>query len=564
MKIGIFLGYGPQTILGKEGLGRYLAGLLKGFQERGEEISIACPHWLLETLDSLFKDFGIDKSGLRILETGKTPALWRVYSRLTRKKEKRGFLKRLVVASKVLMQKLLDDFARVNSVLIFLLLGLLPLLLGLAVVIPSALLGLVILVFCSALILFALVAVAPSASAALLLARLKLGKKINRQLPGKLRKRVSAAKGKGHVPAPRRIALWTFGRMVGAEAEKLVQMINSEQPMDVWFVPAIFWPQVTGIQNSTVVINAPDLVSERFPQGFADVINADNAIIDCRETLGKGKYFITYCEYLRQSLLVEEYGKSAANTVAIPHVNNAMDGYLYIDPALKARMGVEKDLSHEFAKCLLPLALWNASGRLGYLNGFSLGNAPYIFYASQVRPSKNILNLVKAYEYLLRHRFIHHKLVITCDINRSEELKKYIADHELENDVLCLWNVPARVLAALYNCADLVVNPTLYEGGFPFTFGEGMSVGTPSLMSDIPQVREVLEPAGLEEILFDPYDWMAMAKKIEWGIRNKEELYRKELPLYEKLAERTPEVVAAEYIDAFARFIQLDGRQVQG
>jgi len=241
-----------------------------------------------------------------------------------------------------------------------------------------------------------------------------------------------------------------------------------------------------------------------------------------------------------------------------------MDSYLYIDPNLEKRMGVKKDLSLAYAKALLPGAMANSSCRPAYGIGFSLANCPYIFYASQFRPSKNIMNLVKAYEYLLRRRFIHHKLVLTCNLKREEaaELKKYLQENELQNEVLCLWNVPTKVLAALYKCADLVINPTLYEGGFPFTFGEGMSVGTPSLMSDIPQVRDVLETAGLEEIMFDPYDWRAMAEKIEWALSNKAELYEKELLLYKKMAERTPAMVADEYLSAFKKFVAMDGQQI--
>ena len=85
-----------------------------------------------------------------------------------------------------------------------------------------------------------------------------------------------------------------------------------------------------------------------------------------------------------------------------------------------------------------------------------------------------------------------------------------------------------------------------------------MSVGTPSIMSRIPQTQEVLEPAGLDEIMFDPYDWQDIANKIEYWLPRKDELYQKELPLYQKLAKRTPEVVASEYVEAFEKFMNMD------
>ena len=536
MRIGVFLGYGPQTSLGKEGLGRYLAGLLKGFQNRGDEVTIACPQWLLKTLDALFKDFEIDKDRIKMMETGKTPVSVWVYKWLKRekKKKKKQYLKRLGQYLADLEKKFIQKVAKTNSLIYFGLLTLLGLLIGAAAAVPCIAASIVFLLFKIAL---------------------KYGRPLVRIVKAPL---VRIKRAVFDMDFLNMVCLMVEGAS-NDQIQMLVNRINREQPMDVWFVPAIFWPQVNSIHNSTVVINAPDLVSEKFPQGFAETLNASNAIIACRKTLQEGKYFITYCDYLRRTLLEDEYGKATDHTVAISHVNNAMDSYLYIDPALKKRMGVEKNLPLAYAKTLLPLALQKASCCAGYASGYCMEDTLYIFYASQSRPSKNILNLVKAYEYLLRHRFIHQKLVVTCNLRSAKELREYIANHELDNEVIGMYDLSANVLAALYCCADLVVNPTLYEGGFPFTFGEGMSVGTPSVMSDIPQVREVLEPEGLEDIMFDPYDWKAMADKIEWALQNKEALYRRELPLYEKLARRTPEAVVEDYVHAFERFIELDG-----
>ena len=41
-----------------------------------------------------------------------------------------------------------------------------------------------------------------------------------------------------------------------------------------------------------------------------------------------------------------------------------------------------------------------------YLREFDFSDVRYIFYASQNRPHKNILNLIKAYEYILRKKYI--------------------------------------------------------------------------------------------------------------------------------------------------------------
>ena len=134
----------------------------------------------------------------------------------------------------------------------------------------------------------------------------------------------------------------------------------------------------------------------------------------------------------------------------------------------------------------------------------------------------------------------------------------------MQVDVIALHGVDVQGLAALYRCAELVVNPTLYEGGFPFTFAEGMSVGTPSVMSDIPQVRDVIEPYGLEdEMLFDPNDVQAIADKIEYGLMHKAELYQKELPVFNAMACRTENVVAQEYLESFQTIINTETRKIK-
>lgn len=524
MKIGIFLGYGPQVKLGKEGLGRYLAGLIKGFQQTGTELTIACPKWLNASLDDVLKAFGIDEERITIRNDGPVPPLWRIYYFFTRPRIKRGLLLRIRAGLKNISNKLLKSLAETRSFGYFILFGLVALPVCAVLLLPEA-------------IVFVIWKVA----------------KVGNKLAAKFKPKIPNG---GIVFHPPQWQQEMFQQMNDAVNRRLVEMINKDMDEDVWFVPSIFWPAVNDIKRGTVVINAPDLVSQEFPIAFGDVFNAANAIKYCRETLQEGHYFITYCDYIRRELLLNQYNKEPENVIAIPHVNNSMDSYLYIDPALARQMNTDADLSKKFAVALLG-GLRAKCSAPAYDEGIDWRGMRYIFYASQVRPSKNMLNLVKAYNYLLREHFVSHKLFITGNYTRDAALNNYIKENRLENDVVCFSNVPAQALAALYACADLVVNPTLYEGGFPFTFGEGMSVGTPSLMSRIPQTEDVLLPAGLEEIMFDPYDWRAIADKIEYWLPRTEELYQKELPLYEQLAARTPDVVATEYLAAFQKFARM-------
>ena len=72
-------------------------------------------------------------------------------------------------------------------------------------------------------------------------------------------------------------------------------------------------------------------------------------------------------------------------------------------------------------------------------------------------------------------------------------------------------------------------------------------------------MREVIEPYGIaEEMLFDPNNVKSIADKIEYGLKHKETLYQKQLPIFEDMQKRTSNLVAQEYLDAFKYFKELD------
>ena len=170
------------------------------------------------------------------------------------------------------------------------------------------------------------------------------------------------------------------------------------------------------------------------------------------------------------------------------------------------------------------------------------------------------MNLIRAYEYLLRTENIHFKLFMTCDLDANIGIKTYIEEKGLEHDVISFKRIPVQLLSALYQCATLVVNPTLYEGGFlTFTIGEGMSVGTPSIMSRIPQVTDMIPSIyQLDHILFDPHDYIDMARVILYGFNNAAQLYADELVMYRDIEGRTGPIVAADYVKAFKKFLAID------
>ena len=503
MKIGIYTNYSPLLPINSEGLGRYLSTLIKGFLENGDEVVIASPKWSLALLKETFEDFGINWSDLSILSNDKNPIIWDIYHLLYSKKKKRRKRLKLELFSTFYLRKI----ASIKSIVPLFFVGLI------------GVFGSIVFTCINYII--------------------KFNKIIKNKLKTVIKKKRLSRMLKQSIEL-------LFDYMKDSVGREVIDVINRKDEVEIWYVPALYWPEVNDIEHGKVIINVPDIVTETFAVGFSDVMKSKQTE-KCRKTLRSGSEFITYCDYVGRELVDYEYGFMGKKWKAITHANHNLRSLIEIPIDVSKQMNVEKDLTFDFAKGLISEIQTDSN----IIGGKQLKNIRYIFYASQFRPNKNILNLVKAYEYLIRVKFRHERLVLTGTLKTLPFVEDYIMEHDLKNDIICCNGVSNQHLAALYCCSQLVVNPTLYEGGFPFTFGEGMSVGTPSIMSDIPQVREVLEKAGLEEIMFDPEDYIKMADKIEWALDNRDDLYRLELPLYMELEKRTDSMVANEYREHF-------------
>lgn len=529
MKVGMFLGYGPQTVLNKEGLGRYIAYLIDGFLKMGNEVEIACPSWLKQSVEELLETLRVSSDAVKWSIGSTMPPVWRVYNRLFRKKPSPKTLQRLIAIFRIPVDWYYIRILKCQNMVEFVLLALLGIFVG-TIGAVLAVVGAV--VFALAGLLWK--------TAFRFLQTSELNK-----IKGFL-KQASEVGQTGRANGASHEIIDAFNAMVSNTLTRLVEELNQQEQPDIWYIPSLFWPEAANLRG-VKVFNVPDLVTRDYAASFCNMPNTVASTERCIQTLMRCDYCITYGETVRQSLCIEQFAKREDYIIAIPHANNDMRPYVQLNDDLLRRHGnTDKDFTRAYAELL---------------TGFN--RMQYIFYASQIRPHKNMLNLIQAYEYLLRRQKIHCRLVLTCSLQKMPEIERYVWEHNLQNEVLCMYNVSAKRLAALYYCASLVVNPTLYEGGFPFTFGEGMSVGTPSLMSRIPQVTEYFSPAGLDDCLFDPYDWMDLAKKIEYWLPRTEELYQKELPLYRKLAKRTTDVVACEYVKAFEYFIALEAKKME-
>lgn len=136
-------------------------------------------------------------------------------------------------------------------------------------------------------------------------------------------------------------------------------------------------------------------------------------------------------------------------------------------------------------------------------------NDPFVLYAGNIKPHKNLERLIEAFNTLRRGGLENVKLLIIGDeISKYAALRRAVHRHKLHKHVRFFGFVPDKTLASLYRLASVFVFPSLYEGfGLPPL--EAMAAGTPVITSNVSSLPEVLGDAA---ILIDPYEPDAIAE----------------------------------------------------
>jgi len=547
--IGIFLAYAPEQSIKSHGISRLLSFMLTGMLQNDDtQVVIATPAWFEKNITEFMQDQHIDTKKVKLLTTSGIPYILRIKQFLSRRKssninafilsKKIGYLQKLLTHGKKYLFSLFMHWMSISSAPKFI--------------------GATILICLTGIILSPVLLVALVAYLGFRIVRkwYRFNKKIVKTAYHKPRSFLmnhrftqilfaQLAELKHGI-----LARIIYSELRHRELSKLIRIINSKPEISVWFVPTLFWPEIKAIKAKKIIA-APDVVFVDFPTYFSDQASAQT-YQRIAETISAGDHFICYSEHVKQKHLVEAFSVSPDKITVISHGSIDLS-VLFTKNAIKKTGMTQRHQSiqilRNYQKCELQ--------QHPYLFDYNISDMRFIFYSSQLRPYKNFHNLVRAYEILLRERFVNIKLIVTGDIKSDPELYQYILDKRLQFDVISLYDVPAEVLAALNHLAVCAVNPTLFEGGFPFTFTEAYSVGTPSIMSAIPAVTADVKDENLRQhMLFDPYDLNDMVNKIEWAIKNHTKLFELQAPLYQTFKQRNWNLVAKEYVNLLTDFSQ--------
>lgn len=529
-RFGIYLAYAPGLDLRHEGLGRYLAAFLKGAAGRDDvKFTLVCPSWTKKALHELFLSEGVQQDVFEIVSPSSVPMILRCYEEyIARKKKLKKMTLRQRVAKKLfhwkalLVNEIEQRLITVDSYAGVFRLGIEAVALFLVGVLLSPL-----------LILIPIYAV---------LLKLKI---FVRRMLRPVKRVVNRLRTAVGAPKEDAFVLRLYQRLEQVESDRMLNIIKNLPDVKAWYSPTAFWPEFNKIQAPRLMC-VPDVVLSDFPIGFSQV--GGERFLKVYErveaAIHGGEHFVTYSKSVKWETLVERYALKPSRISVVYHAPNDLSSNVAIIGLSDAASATKNYCSTLFKRAL------KKASNYSYSSTFFNGDAKFIFYASQFRPNKNVVSLLKAYTYLLRNDFIHHKLILTGHVSGFAIVKDFIRDHHLENDVLCVHGLTVQELAACYSLADLAVNPSLSEGGCPFTFTEALSVDTPVVMARIPVTEEVLVDAELQRLtFFNPYDWKDIADRIQWGIQNREALLTVQKGAYELLSMRNWTDVVNEHID---------------
>ena len=555
---GVFLGYGPDQSFAKDGIGRLIGFLLSGsLKIKDCRVTIACPGWCMDEVDSLLDEFSLDKNKFKFITTD--IPVWVRWKRLISKKVKSpGFWKHTGMVGRCLKGYLLDIVSATPFFSIF------KMILFLVLIMPLFLVALLVFAGLFIVVDFIIILFAPIFAILKYIkhnttVKLSVEQNVFLKKVFSLNKKIASTTIKkiGNVSS-----LYTgYDELRSREFKKLIREINHHKKVKVWLSPFASWDEVKLIKARTVVV-MPDIVFFDFPARYHQTRRIIQKMMSSFST---ADHIVTYSQYVKMEHLVKKCDIPKEKISVIHHAATHNERFFSTNNMKYESLLILNAYREEYQKKYIDLYKaidWSHLGgvekfifeNMRYAAGLNYEDLTYIIFPTQARPNKNFRTLFEAIDQLIHVYKEDIKLILTTDINYLVDYK-FIERKHLERNIVILSRVPNRVLVALNCMAACSVNPTLFEGGFPFPFTEAFSVGTPSVMGDIPVVREFEIPERIaDKMLYSPYDAYDLAKKVRWAIHHKKQLYSLEKPFFDRYASRSWEDVADDYFHLMEQY----------
>jgi glycosyltransferase involved in cell wall biosynthesis len=245
-------------------------------------------------------------------------------------------------------------------------------------------------------------------------------------------------------------------------------VLRRERP-DVYHAPHYILPAAIGCRS---VVTIHDCIHLMFPQYLPNKAAYAYARASMWMAVTRSDCILTVSEASKRDIL--HFFNVAPEKIVV--ISNAIDDHFWLTPPEEevSRVKQRYQLDHQF-----------------------------VLYVGNIKPHKNLVRLIEAFDRLRRSGFEDLKLLIIGDeISKLPALRRAVHSHKLHKHVRFLGYVSDDTLRVLYRLASVFVFPSLYEGfGLPPL--EAMASGTPVVTSNQSSMPEV---SGDAAVLVDPYD----------------------------------------------------------
>jgi glycosyltransferase involved in cell wall biosynthesis len=134
---------------------------------------------------------------------------------------------------------------------------------------------------------------------------------------------------------------------------------------------------------------------------------------------------------------------------------------------------------------------------------------PYFLFVSTLEPRKNVVTVIKAFDYLKTKYKLEHRLLLAGKKGwRYEPIFEAIAASPFRESIVHLDYLPDTAIVGYYRSAELLIYPSIYEGfGLPVL--EAMTLGCPVVTSNTSSLPEIAKDAA---VLVNPSDPLEIAE----------------------------------------------------
>lgn len=168
-------------------------------------------------------------------------------------------------------------------------------------------------------------------------------------------------------------------------------------------------------------------------------------------------------------------------------------------------------------------SITNFKYQINKTTNYELLTTPYCLYVGDATWNKNLVNLARAIKIanvncvfvgkVFQTSAVGERSGKTAEVNNGwqSELNEFLELTKDDKRFIFLGFVPDSELIKLYKQAEFNILPSRDEG-FGFSYLEAAYFGCPSLLSDIPVLREI---SGGKAVFFDPENPQDIAEKIK-------------------------------------------------